>query len=247
MINLVLVKYYIRMVYFIINADDYWISDRFDEAIIDLIEKEYLYSISIIVRNISQKSINRILPYFPKISPGLHFEYKQKEPEDDEYANIRKELEIQYQKFFDIFGIYPTHLDKHNREKSENEIKVICDFAIENKIPIRLYTRGKKFEIFEKNYKDKIRLTDFLYNIWAKNYWLKRIKSDIKDKTNSNQIYEVICHPGFFDPEYDSELNETQMNKKRAEDYKKIVQLWALLKKEKLKIVSFEIMNKKRR
>lgn len=226
----------------IINADDYWISDKFDDAILDLIEKDNLKSVSVIARDdTNNESIKKLMniAWYKWVSVWLHFEYNQKNSEDDMYENIYNQIKIQYKRFFEIFWKNACHIDKHNREKNENETRAMCDFAIEKNIPVRLYTRWKFFYVYENIYKWKIKITDRLYNLWSIKYWINKIKEDLENPEYQNENREVVCHPGFFDKDYNAKLNWTDMNEIREEDYRKVIELSDFLKNNKLSISSF--------
>jgi len=104
----------------IINADDFGISNKVNEAILDLIKKDCLFSVSVLMREkINKKEINELIKVKEKISIGLHFEYNQKKPEDNTYQKIKEALDKQYERFIATFWEKPEHIDKHNREQSE--------------------------------------------------------------------------------------------------------------------------------
>jgi predicted glycoside hydrolase/deacetylase ChbG (UPF0249 family) len=223
---------------FIITADDFWISKEFNKAIIDLIRKNCLFSVSVIIRKeTNKKQIEELLSFKDSISIWLHFEYTTT-PETDNKKEIKKELYNQYDMFIKLFNKKPDFINKHNREKSENEARTLCDFASKHNIPIRLYTRGKNFFVYN-DYKSKIKITHDIYNLWSKKYWIEKIKKDFMKKWNKNKIYEVICHPWFFDKKYDSQKNGTPLNKEREEDYKKVIELNSFFNEKKIKATSF--------
>ncbi|HRX63502.1 MAG TPA: ChbG/HpnK family deacetylase [Candidatus Absconditabacterales bacterium] len=225
------------MIKVIINADDFGISDKFDEAILELLENKQITSTTVLVRGCKNKqNINRLMELKKKnnVSIGLHFKING----IDDYNAIMNELNKQYNSFKNIFGIEPSHIDKHNRENNKNEVRVMCDFAIEHNLPIRLYTRGKYFKTYEDEYKNKIIMTDKLYNITSNNYGIKVIKEKIQNDHN-DEIWEVICHPGFFDNKYEPAKWGTELNKRREKDYEDVIELSKYLKEKNIKTISF--------
>lgn len=230
----------------IINADDFGISDKFDQAILSLIEKDFLLSTSVVVEDGIKPNKVAKLKYLAKnkkASIGLHFKYdnfsKNRDSNINDYKLIAKNLREQFNHFIELFQTKPTHLDKHNWEQTYIERKVMCDFAIYKSIPIRLHQRSDFFQVYTKKYQDKIKFTDRQYNLSSKKYGLTAIKKDINDLKKNSYICEVIAHPGFYDHRFDGTKYGTTLNENREEDYQKVIQLNTFLKKNGMETSSF--------
>jgi predicted glycoside hydrolase/deacetylase ChbG (UPF0249 family) len=115
----------------------------------------------------------------------------------------------------------------------------MCDFAKKKDIPLRLYTRWEYFYIYNNNYKNTLKITDRLYNINSDFYWIDLIKKDIKSDYKNDEVWEVICHPWFFDNKYNTKLWWTKLNKKREKEYKDIIEVSKYLKEKNIKMISF--------
>jgi len=227
------------MIKVIITADDFGISDRFDSAIIDLMKKWSLSSVSVMVKTLSKQKIKELIQFRNTISIGLHFEYIINSESDNNYGRIHKEIEKQNSKFIEIFWFSPAYINKHNREQSEIEIKVLCDFAINKDIPVRLHTRWEFFETYNKLYKWKLKITDEIYNLRSKIYWIEKFWKDIKVSKRWQNIFEIISHPWFFDKDYKSDIYGSKLNIERESDYKNTIKIADMLRKEWIQMISF--------
>jgi len=176
----------------IINADDYGLSKEFNRGIINLIKKEIVSSVTVMV-NRGFVSPEKLLK-FDNISIGVHLE------------EGLMSFEEQIEKFKNIFSKNPSHLDGHKH----------CHLKKDNlKHTIFL---AKKYEIFVRSRYDKdrkilkensIKTPDKLISWHPKR---RDVFFDKLKKTYSNTT-EIVCHPGFFDP-----LCDYPYNKQRKEE-----------------------------
>nr|WP_293302035.1 ChbG/HpnK family deacetylase [Allomuricauda sp.] len=180
------------MAYLIINADDFGMSDHFNGSIIQLLLEKKITSTTVMVNRISdsQAATVKELKYlngYSDISVGLHVEFT--------YDKHKEQVEGQYQKFIDIFGIAPSHLDVHKEHLHTKYHSIVAKFCREKGLPFR--NHGKAFrgvvmpdkKYFYGSVEDFSEIDD----------WLKGLK---KGKT-----YELVFHPGTYDPSCYSSLN----------------------------------------
>lgn len=121
------------MIKLIINADDFGSSAVFNEKILDLLEKGYIKSTTVLVNRVTESQRNQIkkltdLYQNKRISVGLHLEFDDAEP-------ALPQIESQYQKFISIFGFKPTHLDVH--KSHPGALETINKFAERDNLPVR--------------------------------------------------------------------------------------------------------------
>lgn len=209
------------MIKLIINADDFGYSKVFNEVILDLIEKDLVPSTSVMVDKIGdnqKEQIDRLLDLSKShnVSIGLHIEFKN--------TDFLDEIKRQYDRFVEIFGFEPIHIDLHKSTYLQDGYPVIMKFCEEKNIPCKnlrnigpitkLMTKEPTFDGTEHN-------LDEIKN------WLKTLKDE--------EYAAIIFHPGKYDPECKSSLNF----KRRAEDAKKVVELNNVLKEYNVQLVSY--------
>ncbi|MDA3856084.1 MAG: ChbG/HpnK family deacetylase [Candidatus Woesearchaeota archaeon] len=202
----------------IINADDFGYSVIFNESILNLIENNLVTSTTVMVNWVSdeqEEQIKKIIELKEKynLSIGLHLEFKNE--------NFEKEIAIQYNHFSDIFSFNPSHIDIHKPKKSDEEILVISNFCKENNLPCRTMTNKLK----------DVKTTNKLFNGTDSSF------EDLDEMIKSMQedeIYEILFHPGTYDENCKSSLNE-----KRELDIEKIKYLVPKLDKNNIQLVSY--------
>lgn len=210
----------------IINADDFGMSETFNEVILELLEKDFIKSTSVLVlRNLENQIVQieklKDLARQKNISIGLHFEFSEQESNSE---NLEKNIKNQNELFIKYFGFQPSHLDKHKKIYSNKEACVMIDFAVRNNIYIRDYFS----EYIHKNI-DKIKTSNGVL------FMAETSIDDIKENILSIQddrVMEIIAHPGKFDPNCQSALN-----KEREKDYEKILDLVPFLKENKVAVI----------
>lgn len=205
--------------YLIINADDFGMSRIFNSVILNLIKKDLIKSTTVMVNRVTtdqKKQFEELILLSKKknVSIGLHLEFEK----NDYSSQIKK----QYQKFRKIIGINPSHLDIHKAHSFTDSFSKVINFCKINDIPLRNCSDfyGKIKTTHEEAFFGSIE--DFT-NIEK---WIKNLKDE--------KYYEILFHPGKFDPNCKSSLN-----KNRERDVKHIKSLNKLLKKNNIKIVSY--------
>ncbi|MCL4362593.1 ChbG/HpnK family deacetylase [Candidatus Parvarchaeota archaeon] len=209
------------MIKLILNADDFGHSKIFNTEIIKLLREGKLKSTTVMVKRVdpTQKYQIEELGILRKdgISIGIHFEI-------DENEDIRKQIEEQYSLFFNIFGFEPSHFDIHmpKYRLMENAALEIIKFGDEKAVPVRnlgLNETGKHTS--EKAF-------------FATNHSIEEIYSYIDDM-QEGKSYEIIVHPGMFDPE-----SKSSLNKDREQDILKVNLINKKIKQRpEIKIISY--------
>ncbi len=210
------------MIKVIINADDFGYSKIFNEKILELLEKGFLKSTTVLVSRITPEQKNQIdrltkLHETSKISIGLHTEFDLSKP-------FRTQIEQQYQSFISIFGFEPIHLDLHKLVHNEEAIKEVNRLAEEKKIPVR-------------NMGVKANTKQTTYRAFSSKGWVMNLDDCIAflQSAKEGSSCELITHPGEFDPE-----SKSSLNKQREEDFKVIVKLQEFFKSNKnMKNISY--------
>ncbi|MBN1778596.1 MAG: ChbG/HpnK family deacetylase [Candidatus Buchananbacteria bacterium] len=213
------------MKYLIINADDFGTSKIFNEVILNLIKKDLVRSTTVMVNRITDDQQNQLAELISllktkNLSVGLHLEFK--EGQNDYETQIKS----QYQKFKEILNFDPSHIDIHRFKDFKDSYPLVADFCQQNNLPVR--NRGEVFE------KCKTTATPAFFGTVKKFREIKNWLKSLEDQ----KYYEILMHPGKFDPNCKSNLN-----KKRKKDTKHIKKLNKILKKNDIKPISYFELN----
>lgn len=152
----------------IINADDLNHDEVINIGIRAACMKGLVKSVSVIVNRDILNSTAEIISEFSDVSFGLHFNlsrYRPVAPKADiptllnrkglfencgkhellhnvvkylKTQEVKRELEAQFNRFTEVFGKYPTHIDSHHYIHAYPPVvEAVKVFASDNKIPIR--------------------------------------------------------------------------------------------------------------
>jgi predicted glycoside hydrolase/deacetylase ChbG (UPF0249 family) len=205
--------------YLIINADDFGMSEVFNEVILDLIKKDLIRSTTVMINRVTESQKKQLeeltsLSETRNLSIGLHLEFK-----DSDYPT---QIKSQYKKFKDILGFKPSHIDIHKAHGLTDSFFDVAEFCRQNNLPLRnsgVFHKGIKTTCTEAFFGS---IADF---------------NDIKEWVKSfedGKYYEILFHPGKFDSNCKSSLN-----KDRQRDVKHIHNLNKLLWERDIKLVSY--------
>ena len=207
------------MIKLIINADDFGYSKLFNEKILELIEKGFIKSTTVLVNSITpdqKQQVARLktLMQRERVSTGLHCEFDISKP-------LRAQIQSQYELFKKIFGAEPSHLDIHKLDKDKPVVAAVYGFAEGCGLPARnnrLKTKAKRTS------QPAISATHLTFEE------LKAVVGQLKD----GESYELVTHPGAYDPDCKSSLN-----KERGIDYNNIIKIQDFLKRKKIRVINY--------
>ncbi len=189
----------------IINADDFGMSNIFNEVILELLEEDFIKSTSVLVlrnRGVDSQSVQfeklKILFRQKDISVGLHFELNE---EEKDYKKISENIEYQKDVFVKCLGFSPTHIDKHKKVYSQEEAEAMISFAVKNNIYIR-----SCFDDFKDTLQDKIMTSMHVVTLIEEE--IEGLESVLANKLSDNEALEIVAHPGKFDAACGSSLNK---------------------------------------
>lgn len=207
------------MVNLIINADDFGMSNTFNQCIIQLLIDKKITSTTVMVNRISdsQKVKVQELRYLintSDISVGLHVEFT-----NDQHM---KQVRDQFLKFKDLFGTLPSHLDIHKEHLYRKYHPIAAEFCRSKRLPFR--NHGKKYSGVETP--SKKYFYGSMKDFGPIDEWLKSLEDE--------KCFELVFHPGRFDPNCYSSLNS-----QREWDLDHIDTISENLKKYRLELISF--------
>ena len=205
--------------YLIINADDFGMSQIFNEVILDLIKKDLIYSTTVMIDRVTdnqKKQFDELIALSKNknLSVGLHLEFKG--------SDYPSQIKSQYQKFKETLGFNPSHIDIHKAHSLMDSFSDVAEFCRKNNLPLRnsgVLHEGIKTTSAEAFFGS---IADF-----------EKIEEWIKT-FEDGKCYEILFHPGKFDPSCKSSLN-----KDRERDVEHIKNLNNILKENNIKVVSY--------
>ena len=208
------------MINLIINADDFGLSDRFNASILDLLERGQITSTTVMVNRISDsqaESLDRLKKLWDTvdISVGLHVEFT--------YDQHLEQVQRQFEKFVRLLGQKPTHLDIHKEHLHTAYHEIVATFCKEQQLPFR--NHGSDYPGV------KMPHSKFFYGSIANfepiGEWFKSLESE--------RYYELVFHPGMYDPTCPSSLN-----KERERDLDHIDHIYRNLETYNINLVNFK-------
>ena len=192
----------------------------FNEKILELLDKGYAKSTSVMVGMVTKEQdgqVKRLIGLYGerKVSAGLHLEFDVKQP-------VYPQVESQYEKFISIFGIPPSHIDYHRpRGTPEAQFKELVAagdrFAKVHDLPAR--NRAVAMTAKHTTY------PAFMCKDITMDF--DEVLGFLKSMKDGNSC-ELITHPGEYDPDCASSRNS-----QRKIDYDAIVRLQDFLEKRK--------------
>ena len=205
----------------ILNGDDFGISRGVNAAMIDCFKHGVLSSTSMMTNMPAAKEASELMKLYPDLSVGIHFNLTVGKPltsnlktllkEDGTFnkgmlkesshvdpEEIRTELQAQFDRFIELTGHLPAHLNSHHGiEMIQGAEKIVCEFSQKYHLPVRRFftlPSGNhpdiEFEIpkMKMIFKDTLMPEDLINGFTA-------------TEIASDDIYEFACHPGYVDYE----------------------------------------------
>ncbi len=209
------------MIKLIINGDDFGYSSVFNDKILDLLKKGYIKSTTVMVNWLSKDQESQIkelktLYETKRISTGLHLVI-------DDNKSVNQQIKEQYKKFGQIFATNPGHLDLHKYHPESVEIEVVR-FAEQYNLSVR-----------NSGIKTTAKQTTYPAFECPKCLMTLDIVMEFIQKMEDGYSYELVSHPGEYDPN-----SKSSLNKERKNDYETLIKLQEYLKKRKdIKNVSY--------
>jgi predicted glycoside hydrolase/deacetylase ChbG (UPF0249 family) len=205
--------------YLIITADDFGMSKIFNDVILDIIDKTLVRSTTVMVNKVAdnqKEQLEKLIAFSRNrnLSIGLHLEF-----EHDDYAS---QIRAQFQKFKDLLGFNPAQVDIHKAHSLTESFPYAAEFCKEIHVPFR--NSGARFDGIKTTPSEAFFGSTADFNKIEQ--WVRTFKD--------GEFYEILFHPGKYDPECKSSLN-----KERERDVEHIKKLNSILEKNNIKLVSY--------
>jgi predicted glycoside hydrolase/deacetylase ChbG (UPF0249 family) len=181
--------------YVIFNADDFGYSRGINRGIVEGHENGVVTSATLVVNGMATDEAARIARAHPDLAVGLHvnFTYEAAHFFDLEDRDAcRAELRAQYARFCDLVGGKPTHLDSHQHvHRHHMRRRLFEELADEEALPLR----DRPPVVFKGGFYGQ-----WTYGVFDPEKVSFGALARILRNEISDGIYEMSCHPGYFDP-----------------------------------------------
>jgi len=187
------------MKYCIVNGDDFGASRGINRGIVEAHCHGVLSSTSLMVNRPASEEAAILSRELPELSIGLHVNITT---EDGELVvdlaapdECRAELYRQLERFQDLMGRLPTHIDSHhNVHRSPQLLPHFLDLAQQYRLPLREHSLVRYFPSFYGQWDGETHLEQ----ISVENL-VQMVETEFREG-----FTELSCHPGYVDPEFSS-------------------------------------------
>ena len=189
------------MHYVIVNADDFGNSEGINRGIIAAHEQGIVTSTSLMVNTPATAAAVKLARAYPNLGLGLHVnltgEGERRVDLEDRQA-VKRELEEQFNRFVDLTGQLPTHLDSHQHVHREFNVgHLFIKLSLRYGLPLRGYSEVVYNSRFYGQWEygkteERYISVEFLISL------LKAAKRGIT---------EIACHPGYVVAEFNPVYN----------------------------------------
>ena len=187
------------MKYLIVNGDDFGASRGINRGILDAHRQGILTSASLIVNMAGSEDAALLSRTVPALSVGLHVNFTNEGgdgvvPLDDPQA-CRAELHRQLQRFRELLGRPPTHLDAHhNVHRTPRLLPHFLEAAGEHGLPLREHSPARYHSAFYGQW-DGVTHPEQI----STESLVRMLRAD-----RGGGVTELSCHPGYVDPDFRS-------------------------------------------
>lgn len=187
------------MKYCIVNGDDFGASQGINRGIVEAHCYGVLTSTSLMVNMPASEEAAILSRDLPKLSVGLHMNLTNEDGEPVIYLTAldecRAELYRQFERFQELMGGLPTHLDSHhNVHRFPQLLPLFLDLAQQHRLPLREHSQVRYFPSF--------------YGQWDGETHLEQISVESLLQMLETEFWEgfteLSCHPGHVDPDFSS-------------------------------------------
>ncbi len=227
----------------IINADDFGYSKVFNTKILDLLERDALKSVTVLVNRLNSEQsgqVSELRELHGKKGIGVGIEIEFNNPEAGS-----GEIHRQYEKFISIFGFKPSHFNIHTPKAL---MELPNSSAILQRLAHEVLKFAKECDLPMNNDAD-YKIVDFsgvktttqplLIGTFITFDEIKRYVKSMKD----GETYEILFHPGEYDPKCPSSLNAERKN-----DYEKVLKLKEFIDRQGgIRLISYTDMRNRER
>ncbi len=181
----------------IVNADDFGASTGTNRGIVECHMRGVLTSTSMMVTGAAVEEAVELSREHPQLAIGLHWDVigeDEREFDLDDHEAVREEFAIQLQRFHELMGRPPTHVDSHRHMHLDDSVR---ELFFELAAPLGVPCRGDGRVRFVGNFYAQWEwgLTDLDHVSVAA--LVEIIRGEVREGWT-----ELSCHPGYVSEDY---------------------------------------------
>lgn len=182
------------MKFLIVNADDFGYGAAVNRGIVDAHDRGVVTSAGLMVNAPGAEEAARLAAKRPRLSLGLHVNFTNEAErlvEFDDPEVCRAELRRQFDRFIELTGVLPTHLDSHQHVHRRRAcLPSFRDLAHEHGLPLRdqlpVTFKGGFYGQWDYGVSQPERVS------------FEALERILRHELNGG-IYELASHPAYFD------------------------------------------------
>lgn len=183
--------------YLIVNADDFGASTGVNRGILDCHRHGVLTSASLMVTGAAVDEAVAISCDYPSLALGLHWDVwgeDEREFDTTDTVAVRDEFRRQLDRFHDLLGSLPTHVDSHRHVHREDHLMpVFRELVAPLGVPLRNDGRINFVGGFYAQWEWKVTNLEYV----SVSFMEKMIRSEVPVG-----FTEFSCHPGYVSNDY---------------------------------------------
>jgi predicted glycoside hydrolase/deacetylase ChbG (UPF0249 family) len=187
------------MRHLIVNGDDFGASRGINRGILEAHRDGILTSTSWMADMPAADEAAAESRRSPSLSVGLHARFTDEGERPvldfDDTGACRAELARQFDRFVDVFGRAPTHLDSHhNAHRDPRLLPLFLELSERHGLPLREHSAARYFSQFYGQWDGETHLEQ----VSVENL-MRMLEVEARDG-----VTELSCHPGYVDADFRS-------------------------------------------
>jgi chitin disaccharide deacetylase len=181
----------------IVNADDFGASEGVNRGIVECHRAGIVTSASLMVTRAGAQEAAALSGATPELAVGLHWDAigeRQRACDLRDEQHVRRELAAQLDRFHELMGHAPTHVDSHHHAHLRHEVRALFEELV---APLGVPLRGHGEVRF---------IGDFHAQRERGVSELQRVSVAALQRILRNEVgegwTELCCHPGYITPGY---------------------------------------------
>jgi chitin disaccharide deacetylase len=185
------------MKHVIVNADDFGASTGTNRGIVECHARGVLSSTSMMVTGAAVEEAVELSRAYPQLAVGLHWDVigeDEREFDLDDEGAVREEFAAQLQRFRELMGRPPTHIDSHRHLHLDDSVRELFG---ELAAPVGVPLRGD----------GRVRFVGNFYAQWEwgvtelEHVSVEALQQIIREEVREGWT-ELSCHPGYVTDDY---------------------------------------------